>query len=82
VPLASAAQTSAQLAETRVVKSHVQHIATNREKNPRITHSKRATNPDPRSAYATVDDMARRRLLTRRSRRDRSWETSTAFSSR
>src|SRR5215472_2412586 len=33
-------------------------IAANREKNPRITRSQRAANPDPRSAYATVDDMA------------------------
>jgi len=39
-------------------------IAANREKNPRITRSQRAADPDPRSAYATVDDMAWRWLLT------------------
>jgi hypothetical protein len=34
------------------------HILANHEKNPRITRSQGAANPDPRSAHAAADDMA------------------------
>ena len=43
------------------------HILAHHQKNPRITRSQGAANPDPRSAHAAADDIAWWRLLIQQS---------------